>query len=162
MAFTFGEKSKAELVGVHPDLVRVVYRALELSPVDFAVHDGIRTIEEQRKYVEAGVSWTMKGRHLTGHAVDLVPYINGKLRWEWPPIFKIAAAMKQAAAEFNQTLRWGAVWDRRLENLSDDLESEEQAYVERRKAELIAAGKKPKVNVDGPHFELPAAEYPEV
>lgn len=160
MMFKFGKKSEAELKGVHPDLVRVVRRALELSPVDFAVHDGIRTVEEQAEYVRTGVSWTMNGRHLSGHAVDLVPYVNGKLRWEWPPIFLIASAMKKAAAEFNQTLIWGGVWDARLEELSDDLEGEEQAYVQRERDKQIALGKKPKVKVDGPHFELPRKEYP--
>jgi peptidoglycan L-alanyl-D-glutamate endopeptidase CwlK len=154
MTFIFGERSEKELVGVHPDLVRVVRRALELSPVDFGVHDGLRTVAEQQAYVDAGVSWTMNGRHLTGHAVDLIPYINGKLRWEWPPIFKIAAAMKQAATEFSQTIRWGGVWDMRLEELGDDLEAAEQAYIERRRL----MGKK--AAVDGPHFELPEKEYP--
>jgi len=153
MTFSLGKKSLAELKGVHPDLVRVVKRALELTTVDFAVHDGIRTEEEQRHYVETGVSWTMKGRHLSGHAVDLVPYINGKLRWEWAPIYQIAAAMKQAAAEFDTPIRWGGAWDMRLGEI-DDPEEAEQDYVERRRL----MGKK--ANVDGPHFELPEKEYP--
>jgi hypothetical protein len=50
-------------------------------------------------------------RDLLGHAVDLVPYVNGKLRWEWEPIYVIAAAVNQAARELNVSLRWGGVWD---------------------------------------------------
>lgn len=154
MTFEFGRKSRAELKGVHPDLVRVVERALELTTVDFAVHDGKRTIEEQKQLVAAGASQTMKSRHLTGHAVDLVPVINGKLRWEWPPIYQIARAMKEAAAEFGQSLRWGGVWDDRLEKLEEPLEDCVAGYVAARKA----LGKS--AFLDGPHFELPTDLYP--
>ena len=86
MSFVLGAKSRAELQGVDPDLVRVVERAIAITPVDFTVHDGIRTVAEQKRYVAEGVSWTMRSRHLEGKAVDLVPWINGKPRWEWPPI----------------------------------------------------------------------------
>jgi peptidoglycan L-alanyl-D-glutamate endopeptidase CwlK len=42
----------------------------------------------------------MNSRHLIrsdgfGHAVDLVPWINGKPRWEWKPIYHIAAAVRR-------------------------------------------------------------------
>lgn len=152
--FVFGEKSRAELIGVHPDLVRVVERALELTEVDFAVHDGKRTIEEQQRYVATGVSQTLESRHLTGHAVDLVPMINGKLRWEWPPIYKIASAVWLAAIEQDIQIRWGGVWDRRLNDLSEPLEAAVASYVSRRKK------LKAKAFLDGPHFELPKEIYP--
>jgi len=154
-AFELGKRSRAKLIGVHPDLVRVVKRALEISSVDFAVHAGKRTPEEQLKLVKAGASQTLKSRHLTGHAVDLVPVINGKLRWVWPPIYTIARAMKQAAAEFGQTLRWGGVWDHRLETLEEPLEDRVADYVSARKA----LGKS--AFLDGPHFELPIDLYPD-
>ena len=95
--FTLGANSLKELNGVHPDLVAVVRRALELSAQDFAVHDGIRTPAEQKQLVASGASQTLDSRHLTGHAVDLVPYINGKLRWEWPPIYIIAEAISASS-----------------------------------------------------------------
>jgi peptidoglycan L-alanyl-D-glutamate endopeptidase CwlK len=109
--FTLGANSLKELNGVHPDLVAVVKRALELSAQDFAVHDGIRTLAEQQQFVASGASQTLDSRHLSGHAVDLVPYINGKLRWEWPPIYTIAEAVRKAANELNIPIRWGGAWD---------------------------------------------------
>lgn len=154
MGFQFGERSLAELSGVHGDLVRVVHRALELSTVDFAVHDGIRTVEQQAEYVRAGVSWTMESRHLGGYAVDLVPYVNGKLRWEWPPIYLVATAVRVAAIELAVQIRWGGAWDRRLNDLTDPLEDAVAAYVARRKR------LKAKASIDGPHFELPKELYP--
>ena len=74
--FSLGAGSPKELEGVHPDLIAVVKRAIALTAQDFSVHDGIRTLEEQKNLVERGASKTLDSRHITGHAVDLVPYIN--------------------------------------------------------------------------------------
>lgn len=108
--FVFSRRSENSLLGVHPDLVRVVRRALELSTVDFAVTEGLRTLDRQRKLVDSGASQTMNSRHLTGHAVDLAPYIGGQIRWDWPPFHEIARAMKAAAAELGVSLVWGGDW----------------------------------------------------
>ena len=88
--FKLGKRSKRELEGVHPDLVRVVKTAIKLSDIDFTVTDGLRTISEQAELVKRGASKTMRSNHLKqletgyGHAVDLVGLLNGKARWEWP------------------------------------------------------------------------------
>lgn len=103
-------RSITKLQGVHPDLVRVVRRALELSEVDFVVVEGRRSEARQRELVKAGASQTMDSRHLTGHAVDLAPYIAGQIRWDWPPFYKIADAMKAAAKELGVALIWGGDW----------------------------------------------------
>lgn len=154
MTFNLGEKSLKELNGVHEDLVAVVKRAIELTVQDFSVHDGIRTLEEQKKLVESGASQTLESRHITGHAVDLVPYVNGKLRWEWGPIYKIADAVRTAAKELDIPIRWGGAWDidfTKSEDIPEDLVAD---YTALRKK----AGKK--AFLDGPHFELPKAKYP--
>ncbi|OAV09518.1 Phage endolysin [Moraxella catarrhalis] len=67
--------------GVHPDLVKVVLHAIKISPVDFSVMEGVRTKEHQRELVKKRASKTMNSRHLTGHAVDIVPIIGGKISW---------------------------------------------------------------------------------
>lgn len=149
-----GKKSLKELEGVHPDLIRVVERAIVISPQDFAVHDGIRTLEDQKRLVASGASKTLDSRHLTGHAVDLVPYINGKLRWEWEPIYQIADAVRTAAREFGVPITWGGAWDVRLTSVDGAPEDVMAEYAERRRA----AGRRP--FLDGPHCELPRDEYP--
>jgi len=108
--FVFGKRSENNLLGVHPDLVRAARRALELSEVDFTVIEGRRTPDRQRALVAAGASWTMNSRHLTGHAIDVAPYIGGTIRWDWPPFFKIAEAFKKAAAELDIPIVWGGDW----------------------------------------------------
>lgn len=108
--FRLSQRSLSRLVGVHPDLVKVVKRALELSPTDFMVVEGLRTAARQRELVAAGASLTMNSRHITGHAVDLAPVVGGKLRWDGPLFPPIAAAMKAAAAELGVALEWGGDW----------------------------------------------------
>ncbi len=108
--FVLSKKSLDRLSGVHPDLVRVVKRAIEIPTVDFAVLEGVRSKSRQEQLVKAGASQTMNSRHLTGHAVDLGAYVSGSVRWDWPLYHKIAAAMKQAASELGVPLEWGGDW----------------------------------------------------
>ncbi|WP_410498667.1 M15 family metallopeptidase [Chitinibacter sp. S2-10] len=152
--FSFGQASLKELKGVHTDLVAVVTRAIALTVQDFSVHDGVRTITEQQKLIAAGASQTMDSRHLTGHAVDLVPYINGKRRWEWAPIFVIADAVRVAARELAIPLRWGGAWDVDFTTSSESPEDWVSSYVAHRKKQGLRAF------IDGPHYELPKAKYP--
>jgi len=153
-AYKLGSRSNSELQGVHDDLAAVVRRAIEITTQDFSVHDGKRTEDEQKQLVDKGASQTMESRHLTGHAVDLVPYVGGRLRWEWGPIFEIATAVRQAARERGVPIRWGAAWDVLLTDSDDPPEAISEGYASRRRA----AGRKP--FLDGPHFELPADRYP--
>ena len=73
MSFKLGTRSRQNLSGVHPDMVAVVEKALELSEVDFTVIEGVRNIERQSQLLADGKSTTLKSRHLTCHAVDMVP-----------------------------------------------------------------------------------------
>jgi peptidoglycan LD-endopeptidase CwlK len=77
----FSNRSLNNLKGIHPDLRRVIDRALQDSPLDFVVIEGLRTLERQRQLVAAGASRTMNSRHLTGHAVDLMPMTARTSSW---------------------------------------------------------------------------------
>ncbi len=108
--FKLGPRSKMRLEGVHPDLVRVVERAIEISTVDFTVLEGLRTPERQRTLRDSGASQTLNSRHITGHAVDLGAWVDDQIDWSWPLYHKIAAAMKTAAKELNVPIVWGGDW----------------------------------------------------
>ena len=110
--FKLGPRSRARLQGVHPDLVSVVERAIELTTVDFTVLEGLRTPERQKARVAAGASQTTNSRHLTGHAVDIGAWVDDQVDWSWPLYHQIAKAMKAAAAELNIPIEWGGDWKR--------------------------------------------------
>lgn len=116
--YQLGERSKRRLQGVHPDLVLVVKRAIEITTQDFSVVEGLRSFERQKALVAKGASTTLNSRHLTGHAVDLMPYPfkgdidgDGVINFEdWDQYYPIADAMKEAAEEFKIDLEWGGDW----------------------------------------------------
>lgn len=138
MPFQFSKRSHELLANVHPQLRLVAIRALQLSEVDFGITAGNRTVKEQAALYAKGrtapgpkVTWTMNSRHIGGFAIDVAPYVNGKLEWDdngklglWP---KIAAAFKAAAKELNVPIVWGGDW---------------------------------KTTKDRPHFELSADQFP--
>ena len=108
--YKLGPRSQSRLKGVHPDLVKVVERAIEITTVDFTVLEGVRTPERQKVLFEAEASTTLNSRHITGHAVDLGAWVDNQVGWSWPLYHKIAAAMKSAAAELNIHIEWGGDW----------------------------------------------------
>ncbi len=108
--FRLSNKSKKKLEGVHPDLVSVVKRALEISECDFAVIEGLRTIDRQHQLFNEGHSKTLNSRHLSGHAVDLMAWVKGSGTWDWEYYHQIAKAMKEAAEELDVPLEWGGDW----------------------------------------------------
>ena len=129
--YTLGARSKSRLKGVHPDLVKVVERAIQITTVDFTVLEGIRDPQRQRTLVDSGASQTLNSRHIPGadgfaKAVDLGAWVDDEVRWDWPLYSKIAAAMKEAAKQVGVDITWGGDWKMR----------------------------------DGPHFELSRKSYP--
>jgi peptidoglycan L-alanyl-D-glutamate endopeptidase CwlK len=104
-------KGRDKLDGVHPDLVALVERTGDLYHGDFMVTEGLRTLARQKKLKEQKRSKTLNSRHLTGHAVDLAPIIDGDIPWQdakqWIPL---ANAMKQAAKEAGVKIVWGGSW----------------------------------------------------
>lgn len=103
-------RAEKNLAGVHPDLVKIVRRAAEITSIDFTVTEGLRTVARQKQLVAVGASRTMRSRHLTGHAIDLAAKVNGTIRWDWPLYAKLAVAMKTAAEGLGLSVEWGGDW----------------------------------------------------
>jgi peptidoglycan L-alanyl-D-glutamate endopeptidase CwlK len=151
---TISARCELRLAGVHPDLVRVVRRAAEGGAL-FRVTEGLRTRERQAELVAKGASQTLNSRHLTGHAVDLAPLVEGDISWDWKHFYPLADAVAAAARKEGVAMVWGGAWGRLVQDWPQGSAKQAQdAYV----AERRAAGRKP--FLDGPHFELPAAVYP--
>ena len=132
--FVLSKLSLGRLNGVDANLVKVVQRAIEITPQDFMVVEGVRSKEQcyinygkgrtvaqctakgvPAKYAQpklAKVTWLnnpLSSKHVTGKAVDLVPYPV-----DWNDLTKfdqVAKAMFAAADELGVSIRWGADWD---------------------------------------------------
>lgn len=133
-AFKLSARSLRALEGVDERLVRVVKRAIEITSVDFMVVEGVRTREQcainygkgrtssecvakgvAASYARptlAKVTWLSNpyaSKHVTGHAVDLLP-----APYDWKNLANfdaVAKAMLYAAKELGVSIRWGADWD---------------------------------------------------
>jgi peptidoglycan L-alanyl-D-glutamate endopeptidase CwlK len=112
MSFNLSRRSRDRMKGVHPALVRVIEAAILTTPVDFMITEGLRTRARQAALVKAGASRTLNSRHLTGHAVDVVAMVDGRVRWDWPLYPRIAQAIKAAAKAQGVSLVWGGDWPR--------------------------------------------------
>lgn len=106
----YSKRSLNSLKGIHPDLRRVIDRALQDSPLDFIVIEGLRTMQRQRELFASGASKTMNSRHLTGHAVDLLPIGKNGPAFDWPLYDKLGPAVKAAADAEGVDIEWGGDW----------------------------------------------------
>lgn len=150
MTFKLSRRSRDNLVGVGPDLVAVVERAIQITKVDFAVTEGVRTAARQRELFEKGASQIAEGgTHVKGEAVDLVAFLGGRISWELNLYDDIADAMRLAALEVNVGLRWGAAWNvPDIRHWNGTMEQAMNHYIDTRRK----LGQRP--FIDGPHFEL--------
>lgn len=135
--FYLSKRSVTRLSRCHPDLVRVIKRAIELTSVDFTVSETVRTKDRQHElyYGKPKKTWTLNSKHLIqddgySHAADLVPIENGECAWDKCPL--VADAMFKAAEEEGVKIRWGGDWN---QNGSSQDEHQRGSY-------------------DGPHFEF--------
>lgn len=102
--------SISRLGKVHPDLQKIIKRAAEITTIPFMVLEGLRSPERQKELLAKGATTTLKSRHLTGHAVDLAPVVDGEIRWDWPLFYKLAPIVKQAAQDVAVPIEWGGDW----------------------------------------------------
>jgi peptidoglycan L-alanyl-D-glutamate endopeptidase CwlK len=107
MTFSLSQRSENSLKGVDPKLVAVVRKAITITPVDFVVIEGLRSLERQKELVAKGASRTLKSNHLIGRAVDVAALVDGKITWEEKYYRQISAAFKQASKELDIPIRWG-------------------------------------------------------
>lgn len=107
---TFSDRSKTKLQGVDPRLIQVAELALQRSPYDFGITEGLRTPERQKQLVAEGKSKTLKSRHLIGRAIDIVIYIDGKVTWDMDKYKQVAQVFIDTGKELGIDLEAGAFW----------------------------------------------------
>lgn len=107
--------------GVHPDLLKLADAVLQAAPWPLRITEGMRTLERQRQLLAAKATKTLNSRHLTGHAIDVVPYIDldrdGKIETEElynKRLFDVLIPIAKAEAErlgIKMTFGYDWGWD---------------------------------------------------
>ena len=137
MSFRFGNRSLQQLDTVDPKLTALAIRALELSPHDFTIIQGKRTVEQSAQNIANGTSFLKdpsKSKHVTGKAIDFAPYIKGKIDWnDLEAFWAIVGAFKKAANEMNIAVRFGADWN----NSGDYRDEIQRGYYDGGHVELL-------------------------
>jgi peptidoglycan L-alanyl-D-glutamate endopeptidase CwlK len=101
--------NQERLAGLHPDLISLI-TSLNASGEAFAVIEGMRTFERQKWLLKEKKTTTLNSRHLTGHAIDIAPVVNGKVSWDWKDFHSLETAMKRTSREKGIPIEWGGDW----------------------------------------------------
>lgn len=118
MTRNWDKVSVERLKGVHPDLRRLADAVLQAAPWPIRVTEGLRTLERQKHLVAIKASKTMNSRHLTGHAIDVVPLVDldrdGKIETEElynKELFRqLIPIAKEQADKLKIEVTWGYDW----------------------------------------------------
>jgi len=136
MKYKLGTRSKNNLIGVHPLLVKLVEASIIDSPVDLTVVEGVRSTGTQQEYYSWGRTKVnpntgkmttvtncdgikKKSNHQVkadgyGHAVDIYPFFLGQVQVNHKDTIKclklIANHIKVKAKELGINIVWGGDW----------------------------------------------------
>lgn len=108
--FMFGTRSLKNLEGVHPTMVNLMKASIADSPLDFAITEGLRTKERQQELYNQGKSLTLLSRHITGHAIDLMVYVEGKGTWEGKYYDMLSKHIQSKADQLGIKIIWGGTF----------------------------------------------------
>ena len=127
--YAYGRGSLIKLRTVNRKLWQVCERALGYGIMDATVIQGVRSRAEQDHYYDTGkskVRWpdskhNIQLQDVLADAVDIAPYINGKVSWNKLHCCVWAGLMLAAAKEEGVVLRWGGNWDGDSEPITDQI-----------------------------------------
>lgn len=98
------------LVGVDARLVQLAERLADVSPIQFKITEGVRTKRRQHRLYAEKKTKTLRSKHLTGHAIDVAPVVQGKVSWEWKHFTPLIRTAKQVAADMGLAMKFGYDW----------------------------------------------------
>ncbi|MDR1494427.1 MAG: hypothetical protein LBI29_00110 [Rickettsiales bacterium] len=108
----FGAKSEQILTSVIPELDLLAHKVISLSPVDFAVVEGLRTTKRQKMLYNSGKSKTLNSKHCEGKALDIVPWLDNDCDYEAVSDCCFLVGLFYGVAKtLGLDLRVGALWD---------------------------------------------------
>tara|TARA_R100000995_G_C3412588_1_gene90083 strand:- start:1 stop:417 length:417 start_codon:yes stop_codon:yes gene_type:complete len=109
--YKFGERSKEKLYNVHEDLILVMNETIKISPIDFGITEGLRSLERAEQLFKEGASKVgTKSKHCQGLAVDIVCYNAGKVTWDLDFYEAVAQVVGEVSKDYDIPIRWGGSW----------------------------------------------------
>ena len=124
MTWAYSQRSLTRLNSCHPDLIVLMMEALAdpECPCDITILEGYRDETRQNLMLAEGRSqlpWP-KSRHnqFPSWAVDIAPYIDGAVSWDWEHYWDLAAHIKTVWQRLKMDekvtnlyeLEWGGDW----------------------------------------------------
>jgi peptidoglycan L-alanyl-D-glutamate endopeptidase CwlK len=114
MAFHFSKKSLYELHTCDVHLQELMFTALKLTPMDFTILQGYRSIEEQKRLFAEGKTQIDGVTKLSNHnytpsrAVDIAPW---PIDWnDRERFYCLGGLILGVAGSRGLRIRWGANW----------------------------------------------------
>ena len=125
--YRLGNTSRERLETCDPRLQLVIRGALATGLIDMSVTEGVRSEQKQNEYYAAGKSrlkWPRGKHNVTSPdqkstAVDVAPYVNGKLSYDQRHCCFMAGIIMGVAQSIGFKIRWGGNWDMDGEPVSD-------------------------------------------
>ena len=142
MAFILSTRSKNNLKGVHPSVVKVISEAIVESPYDFVITSGVRTATQQNALYQQGRNgnpgkrvtnadgYKNKSNHQPksdgfGHAIDIalcgvviygkyIKYKTGEAMYDSEKMKVVADHIKAIAKKLDIKIEWGGDWKGKL------------------------------------------------
>jgi len=113
----FGTRSKKELKTCNLKLQQLFNVVVE--GFDCSIIQGRRSKALQNKYFAEGkskVQWPNSKHNVLNptdlsRAVDVAPYINGKISWDAKQCYFFAGYVLRVAEQLSINIRWGGSWD---------------------------------------------------
>lgn len=121
----FSELSDKRLKTCDKRLQSIMYRAIQVTDVDFGIAEGYRTVERQQELFKEGKTKIDGITAISNHnvnpsiAVDIYGYVNGKADYSVPVMCYLAGLIRACAIELGYKIRWGGNWDQDGEILTD-------------------------------------------
>jgi len=121
--YQFSRSSRIRLNTCHPDLQKVMEKALEISPVDFGIASGARTTREQNELFHQGRSlcdgYVVKSKHQStpSNAVDIYAWMEGQISYSNDVLCFLGGYILATAetllkhGKISHRIRWGGNWD---------------------------------------------------
>jgi peptidoglycan LD-endopeptidase CwlK len=123
MNFTFGKSSTRRYHTLTHNMQWVMRESLAIGLMDFSIAFGYRGEQEQNEAYENGKStkrWPYsKHNKMPSKAVDIYPYVNGKVSYNKLHCCVLAGIVLTTAAKLGIKIRWGGNWNQDGEPITD-------------------------------------------